>query len=148
MQSYLTTLNHALPSEKDIIAVYSSLATLARNNNIQISNFSVKLGNYYTKSIQAVSQNNVQPSFFIIHLDLGSTSSKGIVNFVKNVYRSLPVAEVSTFNAAQAGGAMEVAFYYKPYNPTLLSQQTSPTSLSGADIDLIKNLSSWNTASQ
>ena len=75
-------------------------------------------------------------------------SPKNIVAFVHEIVKTMPICEVISLNISQGNADLIMLFYYKPFTAQDISDQTGIVPLSASDLNLISNISSWNTAGE
>lgn len=138
----------ALPNTKNIIGIYSSLTSAAVDANVLIKSFTLSVGDVYN------SNGKLSPStttsvhgvpYLMASVQVQGASSVQIVNFVDNIYKRLPLAEVKTIQGGQDQSSIEVNFFYKPYN---VDQIANDENISPLDAASQKTLSQIKQMSQ
>ena len=139
LDSDYTVANEALPSNKNIIAVFSRVNQIALDSNAQVSGFTLKIGDLYRKTkdkTTEIAPPNGMP-ILDISVSLAVENKASIKQFIDLVYKSLPVAKVNKISSDDSTASLEISFYYKPFdldkiqqtNNTRQYQQTDPTTL-------------------
>lgn len=119
LASDVEILTTALPTNKEVISVFSSIVSLATDVGIQVRGFTIQVGDVYdTKNEQPhaeISSETGFPSMDVV-LSLSSASQSQIVEFTKRLYASFPIAKVNTVTAQDGNSSMEISFYYRSYD--------------------------------
>lgn len=139
----------ALPMNKDIIQIYTSVVDIANKNNLQVNSFSVKVGQVYNKdgsiSTKDSGDSNGQefPTLDIsVGLDASNTDS--LFEFSNEIMRSLPLAQINNFSTDENSGLFDISFYYKPVNTDALAQQEFVTPLTQKDQQTLQTIQSFS----
>lgn len=135
----LDTLSRALPSTKDFAGIISSISDKSVQAGVLLGDFSFNVGDLSTI-------NTGVSSFPSLQINLTVTgSSESIFTFIKLLYKSLPLAEISTVSSGGNSASLLVKFYYKSYPQGTISDETLVTQFSAKDLQLIEKITSWKT---
>jgi len=132
------TLSFALPAGKDFAGIMDAISYVSAKTGVPVGDFSFALGNLsnVTEGVTA---------FPSVKIDVSLTgSSQDIMRFIDELYKTVPICEVTTIKTGGTFGSITILFYYKPF-PSQQIDETAPiVALSGKDQDMIKNISAWN----
>lgn len=133
----LKTLSAVLPPDKDFAGVMNSISSTAGKTNVSVGNFSFTVGD-----LSSVSQiGSLYPNFQVLLTLQGDSGS--IINFISQIYKTAPVAEINIIKLQSGSANITLLFYYKPFASQNISDSQSVQSLSPASQTLISDLSAW-----
>ena len=126
----------ALPSEKKFESVLNAINLAASKTGVFLGDFEFQVGD-----LSKTGPGKIAPSLKLTLLINGGASET--VSFVKELYKSLPLSEVSDIQVNNKNSTISISFYYKPFasvsdNTLLLSKISKP------QLDLLNEISSWN----
>lgn len=131
----------ALPGEKDFASILYAIASAANNANVTLADFDFLVGDLSTQSAALSSNNN--PS-----LNLKLTVSGGVrggERFIKSLYESLPMSEVTTVNSSTNTTSLEVLFYYKIFAPLSYKEGMRINGFTTAEQNALQIIQQWRT---
>lgn len=137
----LSTLSLALPPNKDFVGMLGAISQVAAKTNVQVGNFEFSLGNLSSVSSQGLT---AYPSIKI-NINL-SGDAESINKLAAELYKTVPVAEVTSIKYTGNTAILVILFYYKPFTPQNVDDQTPVVPFSASDLALIKDIYSWNNA--
>lgn len=126
----------ALPVDKNFSGVINAV-------NIASGKAGVFLGDY---EFQVGDLSKVTPGKGTPTLSLSLQISGGpevVSRFLAEIYRTLPVSEVTNIQSTKTSSSVSLVFYYKPFS-SVVNVTVPMKNLSKNYIDTLKNLSSWN----
>lgn len=141
----LSTVNAALPNNKDIIAVYSALNLAARKASVSIRGFTVKVGGVYSQkgvkelTLRGVDQN---PSLTLL-INTTSSSMGNSLIFSKELYAAFPISEIKNLSSSQNETNYEVNFFYKPYDLSRISKQVTINPLTTSEESILTTIQNF-----
>lgn len=135
----------ALPTSKNIIAIFSSLSDVSSKTNTTIKTFSLKVGDLYSKKKNTVSTGSNSSPFLVVAVNVSAPTSDDLIRFSSEIQESLPIAEVKNISTNGSEGNFEINFFYKPTNLSAVSLTHNIAPLTPKEEELIKKLSSWQT---
>src|SRR3990167_7441627 len=138
--SDLKALSLALPPNKDFVGIMNAISSAASKTGVSIGDFEFSLGDLNKVSVGVSSFPSTT-----IKINIGA-NAQGITKFVSELYKTVPVAEVTSIKTSINSSALIISFYYKPFPPQNISDETSLIPLSAKDLALIKELSLWNNS--
>ncbi len=139
-KSELDALALALPPGKDFAGVMNAISIVSAKTGVSVGDFEFSLGNLSELS-QGVT---AYPS---IKIEISLTgSSKSIMEFVSQLYKTVPVGEVTSVKTTGNSGALTILFYYKPYPPQAVDDAAPIIFLSNQELALVKEVLTWNNA--
>lgn len=111
----LKKLNLALPLEKDIGLMLSSLDSVAARSKAQLGTFSIKVGSLATPSAATKDSTLGVPSLEV-KLNI-SGEPREIAEFVKQTRSVLPIMQVSKVALTALSSSIDLVYYYQPTIP-------------------------------
>jgi hypothetical protein len=137
--SDFTALSYALPNGKDFAGIMNAISYVSAKTGISVGDFNFSLGDLSNKSVDGVS---AYPS---VKIDVNLVgNSQAVMKFIDELYKTAPVAEVTSIKTSGDAGIISILFYYKPFPPQTIDVTAPITVLSNQDLSLVKNISSWN----
>lgn len=152
----ISLLRTALPQNKDIILVYSTLVSVASENSMELLSFSVKVGEVFARdTTEAVDPGAVPaepedtsalaalPSLTVT-AELSAENKDSLFSFSQKLAQALPLSNVSMIETEGNIGTYDISFFYKPLNPTTLTEQKIITPLTPEDQALLEQLRQYS----
>lgn len=136
----LKTLSLGLPGQKDFAGIIDAINYVSAKTGVSVGNFEFSLGNLSATNFAGTAYPSTK-----IDVSLKG-DPKNIANFVQEIVKTMPVAEVSSVNISGNIGSLVILFYYKPFPSQNISDETQVVPLSVSQQALIKQVSSWNSA--
>lgn len=130
-----------LPSTKDFAGIINSISANAASSGVSIGDFHFSVGN-----VTNLSDGSSFPSIQIDLNILGSLPST--INYIDKLYKSSPLAEVTSIQANEGSAIIAVKFFYKAYPQTTISDETTIIPFSAAEKNLIATLLTWQNNSE
>lgn len=138
--SSLETTLRALPQDKDYAGVLYAVRSASAKAGVGVDDFAFSVGELSAKNI--ITQ-TIPTLSLSLHL-IGSPAE--ISRFLTELAKTLPLSNVTEITLDAQSANIVVQFYYKPI-PQLRVNYTQPVAvLSQVNNDLLKNLSSWESA--
>lgn len=138
LDSQLAVTSGALPTNKDFAGILNAVSFAANKTGVFLGDFEFQVGD--------VSKDNPQiqlsPSLELVLTVRGGV--KPTLNFINELYNSVPVSEVLTLEINDTAALLTTSFYYKSYPKTGFSYNVALKPLSKRSLDTIKEISSWN----
>jgi Tfp pilus assembly protein PilO len=138
--SNLKTLSSALPAQKDFAGIIDAISYVSAKTGVSVGNFEFSLGNLSASNFAGTAYPSTK-----IDISLKG-DAKNIANFVSEIVKTMPIAEVTAVNMSGSTGTITVLFYYKPFPSQNVSDQAPIVPLSAKQLSLIKDVSLWNFA--
>jgi hypothetical protein len=127
----------ALPMNKEIIQIYSTVVDIASKNNMQVKAFSVKVGQVYSQdnSTAPVEGKPEDQGFPVLDIRLGvdAQNTESLFQFSNDMMQALPLVRINKFTTSENSGDFDVSFYYKPLNDDALAKQEFVTPLNESE---------------
>ncbi len=143
----LRLVNRALPNNKNIVSIFSTISHLASESNIALEGFTIKVGELYTKDEgkqKDQMKNEVGVPTLDVVISIGMDDSRDIVEFTNKLYKTLPVAQIKTLDTRENKGTLEISFYYRAFNFDNLNTDRIPK-YEAEYGDTITTLRSWGS---
>ncbi len=137
--SDLKLLTKTLPSGKDFYGIMTAISVASARAGIAINSFQFSPGNL---SKLTGSDNLPYPTIQVQLQTNGSTAS--LTSFLNELYKTVPLAEVYSIKLNNTQADLLLNFFFKPFPPQNLSDETPINPLSSGDKSLITNLYTWN----
>ena len=132
-------LSFVLPPQKDFAGIIDAISYVSAKTGVSVGNFEFSLGNLSAENFSGTAYPSTK-----IDISLKG-DSKNIANFVSEIVKTMPIAEVTSVNISGSVGTLSLLFYYKPFPSQNISDQTQITLLSVSQKSLIKQVSAWNS---
>ncbi len=147
VEADLKLASSALPTNKDIISIFSAISELASSSDVQLRGFTIKVGELYTKATGESNQvDNTTSVTGVPSMDVTITVStvddKNLVAFTQQLYKNFPIARINTLNSQKNDGMIELSFYYRPYDLKQIEGVNLVSPYNTQYSDLIQQLSS------
>ncbi|HRN96510.1 MAG TPA: hypothetical protein PLD54_03640 [Candidatus Levybacteria bacterium] len=142
--SDIDVLTSALPANKEVISVFSSIISLATDVGVQVRGFTIQVGDIYDINPEQSQEVDVTsdtgfPSMNVM-LTLNSTDQRQIVEFTKQLYKNFPISKINTISAQETNSMLEISFYYRPYDLDTLQNTTVIPGYTNESLELLKTL--------
>lgn len=136
LDSQLQLATDALPIEKNFAGIVNTVNLSANKAGVFLGDYEFTVGD-----LSKVGPGKNAPSLELVLAVNGGAAPTG--KFVSELYKSLPVAEVTSIVVTGNRSTVTAIFYYKPFVGQ--SDTTSPLpSLTQDKVSLIRELSAWN----
>lgn len=142
LNSDFEMLTKTLPFGKDFAGIINSISDKSVKTGVSIGDFEFTVGNI-SKTTEGA---NSFPSI-LISLDAAG-EPKAILEFVKQLYKSMPLAEITTMEQGGESARIKLQFYYKAFPQGPISNESPISAFTSSDLSLINDLSSWSVVSE
>ena len=139
--SNLQSLTKALPPNKDFVGVINTISYNSVRSNIFIEDFEFLVGD-----ISKQPKESSDFPFLTLKLSL-SGSAESVINFISELYKSIPMAEVIDIKSTSENSTVTVLFYYKTFSQGSVTSDFPLTELTKKEQGIIDDISSWNDTS-
>jgi hypothetical protein len=136
-----SALSYALPAGKDFAGIMNAISFVSAKTGIPVGDFNFSLGNLSNEKTEGFS---AVPSVKIEVNLVGS--SREIMRFIAELYKTIPVSEVTSIKTGGNLGTIAILFYYRPFPPRAIDNSAPILDLSNQESALVKNVSLWNNA--
>lgn len=140
LNTQLTIASEALPSTKNFSGVLSEISFAANKTGIFLGDFDFQVGDISNPSTPAKGFPNLQLTLSV------SGDASSVANFINELYKSLPLVEVTKIQIAGNHAQVNTLFYYKPYAERPIDSSVSLSPLTKNDIETLDKISSWNNS--
>lgn len=133
----LEALERALPSTKDFAGIINSISSNSVKAGVSVGNFEFSVGDL----------NSIQEgvAFPAIQISLNvSGSPKSTVEFIKNLYESVPIADVTSMKASGESTSLKLQFYYKAKPQINLQSNAQVNGFSEDENALLSKIKKWS----
>ncbi len=131
------SLTRALPSSKDFAGIINSISSNSVKSGVAVGNFEFSVGDLST------SQEGVVYPSIQISLNVNG-SPKATLDFIKNLYNSVPVTEVTSVKLSGETTSLKAVFYYKAYPPVSLDSNNPIAPFNSEENTLIEKITDWS----
>lgn len=138
MDSQLQIVSAALPPNKDFEGVLNGISVAANKAGVFLGDYEFQVGDITKPSL------NIQsfPSLQLLLTINGGVSD--ITRFMKELYKTVPLSEITDVKVTSTTSEITVLFYYKPFPPLGFDNSAPIKPVSQQGSSAISNLSSWN----
>lgn len=134
-------LSRALPSNKDFVGIMNAISISSQKTGVSVGDFDFSLGN--------LDKTTVDTAFPSIKININLVGNASLIaKFITELYKTAPVSEVTTIKVTGSVASLEIRFYYKPFPPLNISDESPVVPYSSQTLSLIKQISSWNNTNQ
>lgn len=130
-------LDSALPGKKDFAGIINSISSNGVRAGVSVGNFEFNVGNLNPGQEVQIPYPSIQISLNVVG------SSKATLDFIKSLYDSVPIAEVTSVKLSGDSTALKALFYYKSYPQANLQDATNVVQFTKVDTDLIAKVNKW-----
>lgn len=150
IENDFNTVTTALPTQKDIILIYTELVDAAARANVVLGGFSVNLGGIYsTEKVREKTKESIIGIPIINILISVSGPTNSLKRFADELYQSIPLLEIVGVNMSESEARYDVNFFYKPISVRPQSATNATLeSLTRQETERISQLNTWGGASQ
>lgn len=134
------SLTKTLPSTKDFAGIINSISYNSLISGVNVGDFQFNVGDVEKAPVGALFP-NLQMTLNV------SGNSKAILLFISNLYKSVPVAEVTNIKHSGVSATLSLQFYYKAFPQDSINDDIAISQFSPKDLSLINSVSSWNNSS-
>ncbi|MCL5439264.1 MAG: hypothetical protein M1268_04770 [Patescibacteria group bacterium] len=130
----------ALPPEKDFAGILNAIKQASAKSGAVVGDYSFMVGEISGKTKEI----KKYPS---IEVDLSLKNDiKTTQNFLNEIYKTLPLSEVSAIDVSGNSANITISFYYKQLPKMQYNKNMTIKGLSNQDNSLLKDLSNWKTS--
>jgi len=132
----------ALPSDKNFAGILNAISNAALASNVSLNDYEFSLGAVSTskngKKVSPVSEP------IAINVDIEGNIND-VSNFIEEIEKKIPIAEIKNINYSERGGEVILKFYIKTL-PDLNIEYSDPiTSMTQDQRSILQVLSQWST---
>jgi len=138
LDSQLSIVSDALPEGKNFAGVLNSISISANKAGVFLGDFEFQVGDLSKVATPSQGLPNLQLSL------VTNGNAAATARFINELYKSLPISEITSIEINSNRAALNTFFYYKPFPQKVIDESFSLSSLSKADLDTIAEISSWN----
>lgn len=138
LDSQLSITSDALPNGKDFAGVLNAVSFAASKTGVFLGDYEFQVGDL-SKSV--ASSGGIFPSLQLVLTVQGGVNAT--VKFVEELYKSVPLSQITSVKISGGRSIITAVFYYKPFPPVALDSQPM-REVSRDDLTTIKNISLWN----
>lgn len=137
VDSNIKTAQKALPDKKDFESILTAISTAAGNSSTQIIDY----------TYQASSNNSDKYPTILFKIQIIG-GAREAVRFTDELYRTYPLADVTSIVSSDSIDKLDVSFYYKAFPYVTVDDRTMVGKMSKKQEDALKTISGWtNTES-
>lgn len=140
MNSQLQIVSTALPPAKDFSGILNGISVAANKAGVFLGDYEFLVGDLGKSSLNTQSFPYLQ-----ITLKINGGVS-GVTRFMTELYKTVPLSEVTAVKLASADSEITVLFYYRPFPPLGFNSNLPIDTVSPQGLSIINTLSSWNNA--
>lgn len=143
---YLTATT-ALPIQKDVILIFTELNDAAARSGVSLGGFNVKVGDIYStekkeeprgKAIEGVPYINI-----LVNVN---GENENVRKFADELYKSIPLVEITSIDVAKNDARYDVNFFYKPIALRPQNEQTTALkALNPQEEQQLRELDEWKS---
>jgi hypothetical protein len=138
--SQLQTVSRAFPSEKAFGGILTAISAAANKTGVSLGDFQFQVGNITNPTIVGTAIPNLE----IVLTVNGDITS--VLKFVNELYKSVPLSEVTSIKIHNPTTEVTADFYYRPFPSLIVNEATPIQPVSPDGLTIINNISSWGYA--
>ncbi len=138
LDSQFIAVSSALPPGKDFAGILNSISSIANLSGVAVGEFEFQVGDL-DKAPQSA---KAYPSLDIVINITGGLD--GASSFMKELYKSVPLAEVKGVKLNDGITTLTLTFYYKPYPPIGFNDTSPIRTITQQELDLIRQFETWS----
>ncbi|MEK7551583.1 MAG: hypothetical protein AAB532_03205 [Patescibacteria group bacterium] len=142
LNTELAMLSRTLPPTKDFAGIINSISDKSVKAGVRIGDFEFTVGNISKDTEGTI----VFPSIQITLDVVGEPES--VLNFVRQLYRSMPLCEITTIEQGGKSARIKIQFFYKAFPQGPVNKESPIVAFASIDTALINELSSWGDVSE
>ncbi len=142
LNSDFAMLTKTLPSGKDFAGIINSISDKSVKTGVRIGDFEFTVGN-----ISKITEGEVAFPSIQITLDVAG-EPESVLNFVKQLYKSMPLSEITTIEQGGKSARIKIQFFYKAFPQGPISNESPIVVFSSIDSSLINELSGWDSVGE
>jgi len=137
LDSQLTIVSRALPTDKDFAGVLYALSDASSKAGVSLADFKFTVG--------SLSQIENEGKLLTFDLDITLTGNpKVVTDFISRLRKTLPLSEVTKISIQENLSTLAVHFYYEPLTNLKYNDSVPIRPVSAIGLSLIKELSSFS----
>lgn len=138
LDSQLSLVSDALPTEKNFAGVLNAVSVSANKSGIFLGDYEFQVGDL-SKTVTPLK------GLPMLSLSLVTTGdANATARFVKELYRSFPISEITNIEVNGSRATLSTTFYYKQVSFRKADEYNPLSNFSKTDLDTLKDLSTWN----
>lgn len=141
----LAIADNAYPSYGDIISVYNGIFSAALKTNVSIKSFSITPGYVYQRNEGSAPVTKDVSLPILISVKISAQDSRSIVFYGRELYKVLPLFEVTNVKYDEKDVSYNISAFKKPYDIKTLSKIGQVKQITTSQKQLIKQLEEWKT---
>lgn len=138
LDSQLLAATDALPSGKNFAGVLNAVSISANRAGIFLGDFEFQVGDLS----KTVTPTKGLPSLQLSLVTTGNANATA--GFVNELYKSLPISEITNIEVNGNRATLSTVFYYKPNALGKTDEYLPVSNLSQTDLKTIVEITSWN----
>lgn len=142
LDAQFETISSALPQNKDFEGIIYAVERAAQRAGVLLDDFEFQVGDL--TNVTATSEEFPNLS---IKLNIQASNQQQVANFITELSKSVPLAEVLDVSVSDRSTKLSAVFYYKPFPKVELDSYIPLRKLSSEKKQLINELSLWKSHS-
>ncbi|TXG76510.1 hypothetical protein E6Q11_04595 [Candidatus Dojkabacteria bacterium] len=134
----------ALPTEKDYTSMINAVSSAADDSGTVIESYRFLIGGG-TLSKTALASGSIP--VVILRVNVNGTNEQ-VVNFMKSLYQTTPVSEISSVAYSVGSAQLTINFFYKPLPSADINSSELIRDKNSEEKGTFENISSWKTPAE
>lgn len=135
-------VTEALPSEKNFMGILNAINQAALNSNVSLSDYEFSLGT--VSSIKKNKEVSIVSTPININISIDGNVDD-VNNFMFEIEKKLPIAEIKTINFSNNSGEILLVFYVKPQSNLDINYSDPIESYTQDERSVIQNIYQWSS---
>lgn len=138
VDSQLQIVSAALPPNKDFEGILNGISVAADKTGVFLGDYEFQVGNITKPSLSIQSFPSLQLTLSI------NGGVSGVTRFMGELYKTVPLSEITAVKVSNATSEITILFYYKPFPPIGFDNSVPINSVSQEGLSTVSKLSSFN----
>jgi len=139
LDSQFAVVSSALPPNKDFAGIITGVSAAAQRAGVGLNDFEFQVGD-----LREISASSMEYPFLTTKLNIQSSYQQS-ANFITELFKSFPLAEIVDVSLSGRSTEVSVVFYYKPMPEIEVDNYKPVKILTKENLDLINELLTWNS---
>lgn len=135
-------LSKTLPPNKDFAGIINSISDKSVKTGVRIGDFEFTIGNISKDTGSTLAS----PSILISLVVTGDPEA--VLSFLKQLYKSMPLCEITTVEQGDNSARINVQFFYKAFPQGPVNNEAPIVTFTSTDTALINELINWGDVSE
>lgn len=133
----------ALPPEKNVALMFTMLNGAANKADVKLQGFNLRVGDIFDTQKDVKSEKSIEGIPYLNVTIQAEGSNENLKVFAENLYKSLPLIELTRVAIDKGLGSFDVNFFFKPYDTIPAAFLNKIDNITPEEAELLKQLEGW-----